>query len=99
MQKIKQGKNQMKQTIDTQATLQRFTDSEITVTDWCAARGFKRDRFYQVVKNVPVYTRTAFIARKILAALKKEGLLVLRAPADGCSEAVHIDQYISSSQK
>ena len=64
--------------IDKDATLEKFTDAEITVLGWCTARGFKRDRFYHVINNTTLKRRDCIKAKKILKALKKEGLLVLQ---------------------
>ncbi len=85
--------------IDTKATLQRFSDAEITVSDWCAARGFKRDRFYSVVNNSTMKYRTAIVAKKLFTALKKEGLLVLAPSPDDYSKPIHVAHNISSPQK
>ena len=84
--------------IDTEATLERFSAAEIRVKEWCAARGFKRERFYLLVKNQTLKNRNAFIARRVLTALKKEGLLVLAAPAESDASDAHIDHNISCSE-
>ena len=65
--------------IDKDKTLDKFTNAEIAIRGWCEARGFKRDRFYLVINNKTLKRRDAFKAKRILAALKKEGLLVLAA--------------------
>lgn len=62
--------------IDTAKTLQKFSDNEITVVGWCAVRGFQRPRFYEVVNNKVKWTRTAIKSKKIVEALKRDGLLV-----------------------
>lgn len=81
--------------IDTEKTLQKFSDAEITIVGWCAARGFKRDRFYAVVNNRTLKYRTAIKARKIVEALKRDGLVVLVKGENSLGN--HANQNISCS--
>lgn len=91
--------------IDTEKTLLRFTASAICVSDWCKARGFKRDRFYSVVGNRSLKNSNAVKALRLMETLKREGLLVLQdeealpaLPVECATCAkVHNDHNISCS--
>lgn len=63
--------------IDTKATLQKFTEKEIRITDYCRTRRFCRRHFYALIKNQAGKTRNAFEGKKIRSALQADGLLVL----------------------
>ncbi len=62
--------------IDREATLMRFTEKEITVVGWCKMHCFDRGMFYRVVNGHSANTRAAIKSRKILEALRQDGLLV-----------------------
>ena len=78
----------METKINAEATLMNFTIKEITVVGWCKMHRFDRGLFYKVVNNTIVWRRTAVNARKILEALRSEGLLV--ADETPLEEAKHV---------